>query len=327
MPGEVYHAPVWWLLACVEGAVEDTAWERGPNPHGLDDQLRLNHVQAEGSHNSTHVQPDDPIDDTHLYTHAPLGEQLALQGVRQVELDLHRTEDGQWQVFHLPVIDAETTCLALTECLWELKDWSNQAEWGLPVIVWMEPKDDVDGMVEGLTSITEFESLEQDVLSVWPRERILTPDDVRGEHADLPTAIAADGWPTLGEVRGKVVFALLDAGSHRDRYLEGSDVLSDRLLFVDTSTVEDPWAAMFKDGGADDVAAWVDAGFIVTVNAGSAAETAQVNEARFLEALDAGAHFVATDFPGDLEVPDGTPSRCHPRTAPAECTSAEVEGL
>ncbi|MCP4804757.1 MAG: hypothetical protein GY913_30265 [Proteobacteria bacterium] len=318
---------MWWLLACVDPVVEDTAWERGPNPHGLDDQLRLNHVQAEGSHNSTHIEPDAPVDDSHRYTHAPLGDQLDQQGVRQVELDLHLTEDGTWQIFHLPVVDAETTCLELVDCLQDLKDWSNAAEWGLPIMVWMEPKDDVDHMVEGLQAIEEYDTLEETILSVWPRERILTPDDVRGDHADLPTALAEDGWPTLGEVRGKVVFAMLDAGAHREAYIEGAPALEGRLLFVDSSSMEDPYAATFKDGGHEDTRTWSAAGFLVTVNAGSLKNTPEQNSAEVEAAFDAGAHFVATDFPDNIEIPGGTPARCHVLTAPTECTSQDIEGL
>lgn len=316
---------MWLLLACTEPVVQDTAWERGPNPYSLDDQLRLNHVQAEGSHNSTHIEPDDPVDDSHRYTHASLGDQLGLQGVRQVELDLHLTEDGTWQIFHLPVVDAETTCLLLTDCLQELKDWSNQAEWGLPTMVWLEPKDDVDHMVEGLQSIEEYDTLEETILSVWPRERILTPDDVRGDHDDLPAALAADGWPTLDRVRGGVVFALLDSGAHRDAYLDGAPALEGRLLFVDSSAMDEPFAAMLKDGSPSDVEAWVEAGFLVTVNARGAGDDPDEGQAAFDAQLAAGAHFIATDFPDEVVIPDGSPARCNPVAAPEVCTSEALE--
>lgn len=324
-----------WLLfiACADKA-PDTGWDRGPNPHPLDDLLRLNHVQAEGTHNSYHVRPDVPVDSSHEYTHAPLSEQVGQLGVRQLELDLHLHEGAGWQVFHLPVVDEETVCLALDDCLVELKAWSDAAGWHLPLMVWLEPKDDVDGLVEELLPLAgRIAEIDEAILATWPRERIFTPDDLRGDHADLPAALAADGWPRLGEVRGKVLFALLDSGDYRDEYLDGAPALQGRLMFVD-SAPGDPFAATIKDGGAEDVAAWVDAGYLVTVNAAGADDSDADNEAEWAAALATGAHFVATDFAGPVDgrtfeavIPGGSPARCNPRVAPAECTAAAVESL
>ena len=35
----------------------------GPSPYERDDELRLNHVQAKGTHNSYHQEPDRPADE------------------------------------------------------------------------------------------------------------------------------------------------------------------------------------------------------------------------------------------------------------------------
>ena len=323
------------IWACTPPAdTAETAWERGENPHPLDEVLRVNHVQAEGSHNSTHVEPESPVDDSHRYTHAPLATQLGELGVRQLELDLHRSEGGEWHVFHIPVVDQETTCLELTDCLRSIKDWSDEAGWHLPLMIWMEPKDDLDEAVDGYEAITEFDSLDRAIREVFPPSRLLTPDDVRGSHPDLPTALEEDGWPLLGEARGRVIFSLLDSGSHRDRYLAGHPVLEDRVLFVDSSSVDDPFAATFKDGSSQQIQAWVEAGFLVTTNAAGAGSTDEEALQEWDQALAAGAHFVATDLPGPVEgrafqaqVPTGAPARCNPVSAPSECTPQAVESL
>lgn len=324
---------MWLLLACTGPAdTGETAWERGENPHPLDDILRLNHVQAEGSHNSTHVQPDTPIDDSHRYTHAPLYTQLSELGVRQLELDLHRTEDGTWHIFHLPVVDDETTCQKLSSCLGEIKQFSDEAGWHLPIMVWMEPKDDVDEFTEDYVAIEDIRDIDAAILEVFPRERVFAPDDLRGDHADLPTALREDGWPLMGEVRGKVMFALLDTGDHRDLYTTGAPVLEDRLLFVD-SAPDEPFAAMIKDGSDDELTTWAEAGYLVTTNAAGAGSSDEDNEAAWLGTLSTGAHFIATDLSGPTDrafeavVPEGTPARCNPVTAPAECTPGSVEAL
>ena len=36
-------------------------------------------------------------------------------------------------------------------------------------------------------------TLDTDIRSVWPEDRLFTPDDLRGSHDTLPAALAADG--------------------------------------------------------------------------------------------------------------------------------------
>ena len=47
-------------------------------------------------------------------------------------------------------------------------------------------------------------ALEEEVLSIFPKDRLITPDDVRGEHATLAKSIATrQAWPTLEEAAGE----------------------------------------------------------------------------------------------------------------------------
>lgn len=316
-----------FLLACA-----DPPPEAAPTCEQPDDTLPLTAIQALGTHNSTHIEPENPLDPSHRYTHPPLREQVDVHGVRQVELDLHHHEDLGFQVFHLPAIDEETTCLALTDCLGELKAWSDEHLCHLPLMVWMEPKDDMDMLIEGLTPLLDLQDkLEQTILSVWPRERIFTPDELRGDSPTLPEAVAARGWPALGELRGRAIFAMLDSGAHRARYLERSEVLADRLLFVDSDGPDDPFAATFKidDHDDPDLGPRLQEGFLVTTNGDSADDH---TGARFAATLAAGPHYVATDRlqPPEGEparIPGGSPARCNPVTAPEGCEVEQVEDL
>lgn len=331
-------------LACAGGpsGTADSAGPAGPgpSPYGLDDTLRLQHVQALGTHNSTHIEPDPVIHPSHAYTHAPITEQLDAQGVRALELDIHLHVDDGFHVFHLPNVDAETTCLRLADCLGEIRDWSLANPWHLPLMVWMEPKDeDLDTLVPEYDLFgDQHDALEAAILDTLPRDRIFTPDDLRGAHADLPTAIAAEGgWPTLGELRGKVVLSMLDGGDHRTTYLEGNPALEGRLLFVAADGADDPFAATFKindaQGEAERVSALVEAGFLVTSNLRDGPEHGTDTGATHLaDSLAAGAQFLMSDRPAPVdgwssEIPGGTPARCNPVGAPAECVAAEVEAL
>jgi len=319
------------LLGGCKGAPEDTGeapWDRGENPHQLDDILRLNHIQVKGTHNSYHLEPEQVFDDSHRYSHPPLTEQLDQHGVRQFELDLHLTEEEAWQVFHLPVIDQETVCLAFTDCLAEIKAWSDANGWHVPIMIWLEPKDDLDATASGLQSIGEhLLTVDEVIRSVFPEDRLFTPDDLRGDHGSLSEALVADGWPLLGEVRGQVMFSLLSTGSHRDGYLDGAADLAGRVLFVDSADT-DSFAATIKDGSPASITAWTQAGFLVTSNGSRAGDDAKTAEAADTALLDAGVHHAATDMaaPGGDHWLDLAP-RCNPVTAPAECEDSEVERL
>lgn len=313
--------------------------EKSPCP--LDGILRLGDVQAKGTHNSYHVQPDQPVDPSHFYTHQPLDVQLDEQGVRQFELDLHLQMDNGFEVFHLPGgIDSETTCRRFTNCLQIVKNWSDENRWHMPLVIWLEPKDEeMDSLYPELEPIAgRYDELEAEILSVWPRECILEPDEVRRDHQTLPEAIGASGWPTLGELRQKVVFVLLDHEAHRQGYTQDSPNLAGKLLFVDSTDPAEPWAAFFKINNAqsdfDRIQELVDSGFIVTANTDGPEQTDEQNQARLEASLASGAHFLSSDFPAPVadryywfDLPDGTPARCNPLSAAAGCTPADVESL
>lgn len=325
-----------WLAACGEEAAPS---DEAPVYGALDGVLRWNHVQAVGTHNSYHIEPDNVLDDSHRYTHLPLDEQLEAQRVRQLELDVHLHLTEGYIVHHLPLVDPKTTCRRLVDCLETVKAWSDANPWHLPILVWIEPKDEIEAaadltrteMLRAIELPEDYDQLDAEIASVFPPSRSLTPDALRGGDASLPEALGARGWPTLGELRGKVVFALLDSGEHRARYLERSQVLEGRAMFVDSDTPQDPFAAMFKLDNApsrlDEVRARLGEGFLITSNTGLTGDD-EGSQAQNEASLQAGSQYLSTDYPGPRE--DGgpwldLPGRCNPVTAPAECEDGEVE--
>ena len=78
----------------------------------------------------------------------------------------------------------------------------------------------------------ELDALDAEIRSVFPPEQLITPDDVRGSARDAARGGRRhDGWPTLGESRGKVLFTLDNEGK-RDAYLAGHPSLQGRVLFT-----------------------------------------------------------------------------------------------
>ena len=312
--------------------------DAGPTFHyAHDDTLRLNQFQVKGTHNSYHIAQPQAIKALN-YTHVPLDEQFRSQGVRQIELDTHYNYvKDLYEVFHLGTIDEGTTCRLFTDCLKVIKTWSDANPAHLPIFIQVEPKDDpLEGEAENL-----FGRLEGDVLSVFPRERVITPDSVRGKAASVREGLAANGWPTLGEVRGKILFFVDNSAGFRQYYTHNNKDLDGRLMFVD-GDLDSPWSGVIlantPDTDAAKITAARKANMIVRTRADGDNEEPYAGDTTHRdEAIAGGAQMISTDYPVAVkgvpamgpvyvvEIPDGTPARCNPVTAPKDCVSTDIE--
>lgn len=199
-------------------------------------------------------------------------------------------------------------------------------------MVWLEPK----GQFDAAIADAFFEDLEAELLAAWPREKVITPDVVRGDSSELRAAVRERGWPKLGASRGHVLFALLNDRGYREHYLRGRPNLEGRLLFVQSSQADPFGAVMAMDDPIRDgalIRAAVEANFLVRTRADSGTVEARSNDGRRLQAaLESGAQMISTDFPARVEgfeyrveMPGGRPSRCNPVNAPKACTAGAVE--
>jgi Phosphoinositide phospholipase C, Ca2+-dependent len=302
------------LLAACEGPGSTT----DPTPYPLDDLLTFADLQAKGTHNSYHIATSTL--EAWDYTHAPLGEQLGDQGVRQFELDVSFDEQlGQHRVFHVLTIDEGTTCDTFVQCAQDLETWSAAHPGHHPLFILVETKDpwfDATGR-------ENLDALDAELLQAWPRDRLITPGEV-----DL-----SEGWPTLGELRGRALFVLHDGGERRAAYVE---TLADRPMFPDAQGDPDlPYAAVHTMNDPYDprIAEVVAGGHLVRTRADVDTEQARTGDPSMRDqALASGAHFVSTDYPAPVEgldyvveIPGGSPSRCNPLRAPPECTAEAIE--
>jgi hypothetical protein len=253
--------------------------------------------------------------------------------VRAFELDLHRSNvDGELLVYHIFAIDESTTCNTLVDCLTTIKTWSDQHPTHVPITVWFEIKDSTGGM-----PIDDLLQVDQAILDVFSPAQVVTPDFVRGAHASVREAIETDGWPTLGEVRGKIVFTILN-GDHSavPAYVAGNISLLGRMMFVGTDDFALPYAAFSKinDPADANIANAHAAGILTASNTCGSGQNEDDCYAELAAGLMTGTHNLMDDFltPDDgatyyLDLPDGNPARCNEVTAPPECTSEAVEDL
>ena len=319
------------LLACTGSEPETgSSWS-----YPRDGELRLSDLQALGTHNSYHLTTEGIYRPEWDYNMAPLDVQLGDQGVRQFELDLNFNADLQrFEVYHVGVLDEETTCRLLIDCLATQKAWSDAHPAHHPIVTLLEVKD----AVAAVDSTAYLSVLEAEVASVWPRERLVTPDDVQRGSASVAEGLAAEGWPTLGELRGRALYVLHSDADWRQLYTAGDTETTGRLLFPDghgdltlpvgaVDTLNDPV------GDAAAITAALSAHHLVRTRADSDSNEARANDPTHADAaLASGAHFVSTDYPVPradtgyvVAIPGGSPSRCNPVTAPVDCLSTDIE--
>ena len=318
---------------------DDAAAEGGPTTTLVhDDAVGLNQVQVIGSHNSYHVSNFEqiggvsPLAATLDYTHDPLPEQLD-EGLRSFELDVFLQDDGELHVLHFPDFDPVTTCDLFTDCLGQLREWSDAHPDHVPVGVLVEVKSPAQEL-----GAAGMDRIDDDIRSVFAEDQMITPDDVRGDAATLAEAVP-EGWPTLGESRGQMMFAMDNGDEVRDLYVEGHPSLEGRVLF--TSSEEGrPDAAFIKlndpTDSLADIQRLVEAGYIVRTRADSDLLNAQNGETEDREnAFVSGAQWISTDYPATeppapgsrytVAFPDGSFARCNPVNAPDTCDDAAVD--
>jgi hypothetical protein len=219
-------------------------------------------------------------------------------------------------------------------CLQHVEDWSTAHPGHVPVMILIEAK-------TGLLPITpeDLDALDVEIRSVFDDDPLVTPDLVRGEHETLEEAVLTDGWPTLGAVRGRVLFGLDNGDQVMDDYVDGHPSLEGRVMFTGGSPAGRPETAFIKmnDPVADFAAIQeaVLAGYVVRTRAdGDLHPTDPAPDDQRDRALESGAQWVSTDFPVpdprfesgySAAIPGGLPGRCNPLVAPDWCTSADVE--
>lgn len=210
-------------------------------------------IQTRGFHNAYHLsKPFWHFPFIHAlipalwYDHPPLLEQLET-GNRNFELDFHVNENGKVLGHHLAVIDDNTQCTCLSDCLQQLKDWSDVHPLHHGITIIMEPK--CCSWVEDAYMADHHgpkiaASLEDVVVGVLGADKLLLPDDLRyrGQRVNpFPTlreAVRIRGWPSVDDMRGKFMFVLWKNSNDEDpsaigtRYLADHPTLSKAILFT-----------------------------------------------------------------------------------------------
>ena len=300
------------------------------------------------------------------YAHPSLAAQLDL-GVRSLELDVNPDPEGGrfldpagyrllraqgatsllpldatgmdkpgFKVLHIPDIDFRSSCPTLRICLAQVRAWSDAHPGHVPLFLLVEAKNQHMPILPGATPTVPFtpalfDALDRELVEAMGRERIITPDDVRGDHATLNAAVRAGNWPTLAQARGKVLFLMITANGPDGAagYLEGHPSLRGRAAFLRAQPGEEHAAFLMFDNalvrGAE-IRRYVDEGYLVRTRSDIETHEAKVDShERAVAAFASGAQIVSTDFEVQgngygtdyvVRLPGGGSARCRPDACP-----------
>jgi hypothetical protein len=256
-------------------------------------------------------------------------------------LPLDRTDMDKpgFKVFHMIDVDVRSSCNLFTACLAELRDWSDANPGHAPIFVMLEAKAQAIPIFPDSTAPVPFDTsaydaMDAEILGVLGRDRVIAPDDVRGNYPTLESAVLAGNWPLLEESRGKFVFMLitaLDTGPLAG-YLEGRPNLEGRAAFLRSEPGQSHAAFLLLDNATfrpGEIERRVREGYLVRSRADIDTWEAKVNDLSRAEATFAsGAQIVSTDYyrSGNafgtdyiVSLPGGNEARCNPVNAPSQC--------
>ena len=254
-----------------------------------------------------------------------------------------RMNEPGFKVIHMPDIDVRSTCALFIDCLKQIKVWSDANPGHFPIQLQLEPKakrtarsavtSDYVPVVAGEFTSKDWSNLNEEVLSVFNRSDLITPDLVRGDAPTLRAAITENGWPILSELGGRIMISLFHPGKVTDSYVNESPNLEGALFFVNVDngseldTIEMHNKPQ-KKSHLSKIRAAVASNFLVYTRADADTVEARINSTeRRDKALRSGAHFVSTDYPfpdyrfSDYEVRFDNSGyvRCNPKTYRKNC--------
>ncbi|MGH8177173.1 MAG: phosphatidylinositol-specific phospholipase C1-like protein [Steroidobacter sp.] len=300
------------------------------------------------------------------YAHRPIEQQLQF-GARQLELDIHIDKDGKrfanplaarltatpleadfeaemaqpgFKVMHVPDIDFRSNCLSFIACLQIIRTWSEANPDHTPLLILINAKDDPSPVPGGASvekfSTADFDALDAEIASVFAAYRLITPDEVRGSHPTLRTAVLAGNWPRLRDARGRILFALDDNPEKVALYQGERHSLGGRLMFVNTDE-SSPAAAYLTLNDpireAQRIRAAVDAGFLVRTRADAdTVEARSGSTSRRDAALSSGAQYISTDYMQpdarfssySVQLPADAVSICNPVRTRERCSGQTI---
>ena len=191
------------------------------------EDLRYNEVRQTSSHNA--FQRFEGIYDQVVYWR-----------IRSLEIDLHRGKPFRdplkkdWYIYHVAVIDPDTTVDRLSGFLQIFSGIRRAMPQHEVMTVFLDIKDRFHTTASASQSAAVLDGLLIDALG---EDHIYRPQDLLARDpgaGSLQEAVAAQGWPTLEELRGKFLFVLTGGEDELGTYANSGSA-NGRVAFLSTS--------------------------------------------------------------------------------------------
>lgn len=277
----------------------------------------------------------DPVGGT--FSKPAVYEAMKAKGITNYQpFDATGLETPGFKVMHMPDVDFLSHYNTFEAALTDLKTWSDKNPTHAPVYIMIEAKDKGFPIFPNSAKVTPFSSdiydaLDQTLVAILGREKIIAPDDVRGDYKTLNEAVLNKNWPTVQASQGKFIFLLLPGGAgltSESAYVKNHESLKDRIMFVKANAGEAHAGFLLLDNAIvrqNDIQQYVKQGYMVRTRSDIETYEAKVNDySRAKAAFKSGAQVISTDYYQDtnnygtsykVELPSNKPIQVNPLNA------------
>ena len=224
-------------------------------------------------------------------------------GKEPLEYDIDKKlQQPGLKMFHIQDIDFRSHHLLFKEGLEALKKWSDKNSKHTPIVILINAKDQkVENTKDPLPFTKEaLDNIDVEIKSVFSKEKLITPDFVRGNSKTLEKAILTKGWPNLEVTKGRFLFVLDEKEKKISHYLEGYPNLENRILFVNSKEGKPEAAFRIINDPIKDfeyIKELVNKGYMVRTRADADTKESRTNDyTRFKKAKASGAQVISTDY-------------------------------
>jgi len=206
------------------------------------------------------------------------------------------------KMFHVQDIDFRSHDLLFKDGLKSLKKWSDKHPEHTPIVILMNTKDQKVPQTRTplIFGKNALDSLDVEIRSVFPSDKLITPDLVRGNFKTLEEAVLTVGWPKLKNLRGKFLFVLDEKEERINDYIRDHQSLKGRVLFVNSKEGNPEAAFRIVNNPVKDfeyIKTLVAKGYMVRTRADAATKEARINNYKKFEKAEAsGAQVISTDY-------------------------------
>jgi len=211
----------------------------------LGEGIRLNEIRFIGTHNS--YKAYNPAAEKLMerliaplglagsgvwsYGFEPLSQQFS-RGIRSLELDVMREKDGL-RCAHIPVVDYASTCPDFGLALREIALWSDRHPGHLPITVLVEAKTTIlsGGKLFHNFNLDDVLYLEE-IVAERLGERLYTPAEMLGAYENFAQLRAADDYPVLSELLGKILVIYHYDRRTTEAYAAHDPTLRSQKMFI-----------------------------------------------------------------------------------------------